>query len=106
VAVGVLLAAIMTALRSPWMLIPAGLLLGNGFLMAYFALSGRWSDWAFFWPCEPALVAAAILAPFWFARRGEQGRARVRTLGVLLMLAAAAVACIILLTTVLLTLTS
>ncbi len=57
VVVGILLAALMSSLPSAWMLIPAGIVLGNGFLFSYYALSGYWQHWTFLWPLEPLLVA-------------------------------------------------
>ena len=56
VVIGVLLVALMVALPNPWLLIPAGIVMGNGFLLSYFALTGNWQDWTCLWPLEPLLV--------------------------------------------------
>jgi hypothetical protein len=73
VVVGVLLVALMGALPSAWLLLPGGIMLGNGFLLSYFALSGQWRNWTFLWPLEPLLIAASIIAPFLLNRRGTAG---------------------------------
>jgi serine/threonine protein kinase len=73
VVLGVLLIALMVSLPNPWLLIPGGIVLGNGFLLSYFALSGNWQNWTFLWPLEPILVAGSIIAPFLLNRRGAGG---------------------------------
>ena len=70
VVVGGLLFALMSSLPSPWLLIPGGIVLGNGFLFSYYALSGNWQHWTFLWPLEPLLVAGSIIAPFFLNQRG------------------------------------
>ena len=87
VVVGILLISLMVSLPSSWLLIPGGIVLGNGFLFTYFALSGRWHDWTFLWPLEPLLVAICIIAPFLLNRRGVNGLWLTRRIGnILLML--------------------
>jgi len=86
VAVSLLFMVLMAAQSSPWFLIPGGIVLGNGFLMLYSALTGWWQHWAYFWPLEPILIAASIAAPFWFNGRGEKGFRMVRTLGIFLVI--------------------
>jgi hypothetical protein len=81
VVVGVLLVALMVSLPSPWLLIPGGIVLGNGFLLSYFALSGNWQAWTILWPLEPLLVAVCIIAPFLLARRGAGGQWLTRRIG-------------------------
>jgi hypothetical protein len=81
VVVGVLLVALMVSLPSPWLLIPGGMVLGNGFLLSYFALSGRWQYWAILWPLEPLLIAISIIAPFLLKRRGVGGLWQMRRIG-------------------------
>jgi serine/threonine protein kinase len=86
VVVGVLLIALMGALPSPWLLIPGGMVLGNGFLLSYFALSGKWQNWTFLWPLEPLLVAGSIIAPFLLNRRGLAGLWLTRRSGNILLI--------------------
>lgn len=64
-----------------WLLIPAGLTWGNGILLAYFSLTGRWADWTLLWPLEPLLIASFVVAPFWLRRKPDGGRAFIRWLG-------------------------
>jgi hypothetical protein len=86
VVVGVLLVALMSSLPSPWLLIPAGMVLGNGFLLSYFALSSRWQYWALLWPLEPLLIAGSIIAPFLLKRRGAGGLWLTRRIGNILLI--------------------
>jgi tRNA A-37 threonylcarbamoyl transferase component Bud32 len=85
VAVGVLLAALMAALATPWLLIPAGIVMGNGFLLSYYALTGWWRHWTFLWPLEPLLVAISIVAPFLLVRQGKRGGWLARRIGIVLI---------------------
>ena len=80
-AVGVLLSALMAALAVPWLLIPAGILMGNALLFSYFALTGWWSHWTFLWPLEPLLVGLSIVAPFLLVRQGPRGNWLARRIG-------------------------
>ncbi len=83
-AVSTLLAAIMAALANPWMLIPAGILAGNGFLFAYYSLTGWWRHWIVFWPLEPILVGACIVGAALLNQRGQRGRWLSRRFGILM----------------------
>ncbi len=85
VVIGVLLVALMVSLPSPWLLIPGGIVLGNGFLLSYFALSGKWQNWTFLWPLEPLLIAGSIIAPFLFNRHGASGLWLTRRSGNILL---------------------
>ena len=84
-AVGVLLSALMAALAVPWLLIPAGILLGNALLFSYFTLTGWWSHWTFLWPLEPLLVGFSIVAPFLLVRQGQRGKWLARRIGLALI---------------------
>ncbi|MCS7011765.1 MAG: protein kinase [Anaerolineales bacterium] len=64
-----------------WLLIPAGLTWGNGILLSYFSLTGRWIDWTLLWPLEPLFIASFTIAPFWLRRKPDGGRAFIRWLG-------------------------
>lgn len=86
VVVGILLVALMVSLPSPWLIIPGGIVLGNGFLLSYFALSGKWQNWTFLWPLEPLLVAGFIIAPFLLKRLGAGGLWLTRRIGNILLI--------------------
>jgi serine/threonine protein kinase len=86
VLVGGLLVALMSALPSVWLLIPGGIGLGNGFLLSYYALSGKWQHWTFLWPLEPLLVAGSIIAPFLLNHRGTAGLWLTRRIGNILLI--------------------
>jgi serine/threonine protein kinase len=58
---GLLLATAMSASGTIWLLIPTAIVLGNGYLMAFYAITGAWRWWAFLWPLEPLLVVVTIL---------------------------------------------
>lgn len=81
VLLGLLFFLLLVESSNVWLLIPGGLVMGNGFLLTYFALTGRWSDWALLWPLEPLLVAASIIAPFWLTRQNDGGHSFVRWFG-------------------------
>jgi hypothetical protein len=81
IAVGCLLSALMAALANPWLLIPAGIVTGNGLLFSYYALTGWWNHWTFLWPLEPLLVGASIVAPFLLVRQGSRGNWLARRIG-------------------------
>jgi serine/threonine protein kinase len=88
IAVGVLLSALMSALANPWMLVPAGIVMGNGLLFSFFSLTGWWSLWTILWPLEPLLVGIAIVTPFWLVHQGHRGNWLVRRVGIVLIGAA------------------
>jgi serine/threonine protein kinase len=79
--VAALLLLIMSALEIVWMLIPVGIILGNGLIMAYFSLTGFWGHWTFVWPLEPALVFGVIGLTLYLSRRPAWTSRWVRPLG-------------------------
>ncbi len=79
--VGLLFFLLLVESSNVWLLIPGGLLMGNGLLLTYFSLTGRWADWTLLWPLEPLIIAASIIAPFWLVRQSDRGRAFVRWFG-------------------------
>ena len=58
----VLFGQLMVNRREIWLSIPGGLLLGEGILLGYYAVTGRWNDWAFLWPLQVFLVLGVL----WF----------------------------------------
>ncbi len=84
ILVSILLWLLMAARRVIWLLIPAGIILGNGVIMAYYALTGNWAHWAFFWPLEPALVLGAVAISIYLGNRPDHSRPLARRLGLLL----------------------
>ena len=58
--VGLLLSLLMVALRSIWLAIPIGIVLGNGALLAYCSLTGLWRHWIFLWVFELVFVGGSI----------------------------------------------
>jgi serine/threonine protein kinase len=72
--VGLILVAVMETTESIWLLIPTGIVLGNGYLFSFYALTEAWRWWAFLWPLEPLLIGGVILYTIRLA--GEPDRAR------------------------------
>ena len=70
--VGLLLNEIMYSSGSIWLLIPTGILLGNGFLFSFYAITNAWRLWAFLWPLEPLLVVGVIWYTIHMAGQGER----------------------------------
>ncbi|MFZ1401267.1 MAG: protein kinase [Candidatus Promineifilaceae bacterium] len=64
---------LMIGLRSYWLSIPIGLLIGEALLLGYYALTGRWDDWSFLWPMQIFVVLGAL----WFTIRGGMGAANL-----------------------------
>jgi len=89
VLASVLLAAIMSVLANPWLLIPTGILLGNGFLFVYFSLTGIWSQWTLLWPLEPILIGVSIVSPFLLQNQVDRGRWLARRIGTIFIFLAA-----------------
>ena len=79
-AVGILLSLLMVSLRIPWMLIPAGIVIGTGVILSFFTLTGQWGMWPL-WMLEPVLVFGSIIMASWLAQQGEAGQRASRRLG-------------------------
>jgi hypothetical protein len=88
IAVGILLSALMAALANPWLLVPAGIVMGNGLLFSFFSLTGWWSLWTILWPLEPLLLGISIVTPFWLMRQKHRGNWLSRRIGIVLIGAA------------------
>jgi serine/threonine-protein kinase len=70
---GLLLLEVMDASGSIWLLIPVGIVLGNGYLFSFYAITGFWGLWTLLWPLEPLLILVSILTPFRLVDDEEQG---------------------------------
>jgi tRNA A-37 threonylcarbamoyl transferase component Bud32 len=70
--VGLLLSAVMEVTGSIWLWIPAGILLGNGVLFSFYAITGAWRLWALFWPLEPLLVGGVVYYTIRLAGENER----------------------------------
>lgn len=84
------LCIIMATVASIWMLIPVGIILGNGLLFSYFALSGNWEHWLFLWPLELLLIIGPVFLTVWLAGHADFSRRLSRPLGWVLGFMAAA----------------
>ena len=84
-AVSILLAGLMAALANPWLIIPAGIVMGNGLLFSYYTLTGWWSQWKVFWPLEPILLGVCIIMPFMLQRQGNRGFWLARRVGIVMV---------------------
>jgi serine/threonine protein kinase len=65
---------IMAIYKSIWLLIPAGVLLTNSFIMAYCSLTGNWQHWSFFWVLELWAIAATIVISITLAKQPTNAR--------------------------------
>ena len=72
--VGLGLCLIMEASASVWLHIPMGIILGNGLLFSFYAITGAWRWWAFLWPLEPLIIAGSVLFAIWLSGQGNRGR--------------------------------
>jgi len=80
--VAILLSLVMGALGEIWMLVPVGILVGNGFIMAYCSLTGNWAAWGFLWLVELLLVGGVIILSVNLSRKhADAGRSLAHHLG-------------------------
>jgi tRNA A-37 threonylcarbamoyl transferase component Bud32 len=93
--IGAICAFIMAQVESIWLLTPTILLMGNGLLMSYTALTGRWNQWAFLWIFELWMVLGAIFFPIYLAKEPARARALSRSLGVPLTVVGAAMTLVV-----------
>jgi hypothetical protein len=77
---GLGLCLVMDATANVWLLIPTGIILGNGLLLSFYAITGAWRWWAFLWPLEPLLIVGTILFTLWLSGQGNRGRLTARHL--------------------------
>lgn len=78
--VGLGLSMIMNATGSAWLLIPAGIILGNGYLMSFYAITDWWRLWTVLWPLEPLLVIGVVLYTMRLAEQRDHARLVIRRL--------------------------
>lgn len=88
--VGLALCIVMVITSSIWMLIPVGIVLGNGVLFSYSALTGNWDHWVFLWALDLLLVVGTVFLTIWLSGYRDFSRRLSRVLGWLLGLIAAA----------------
>ena len=65
---------IMYATSSIWLLIPAGIVLGNGLIFTYCVLTQNWEHWLFLWIFELWIVIGSVWVPIWLARNKSLAR--------------------------------
>jgi hypothetical protein len=82
------LCIIMYVAGSIWMLIPAGLALGTGVLLAYSSLTGNWEAWNYLWIFEVWIALISLVTPIFLARGRVLTRVLSRILAILLSLVA------------------
>jgi serine/threonine protein kinase len=75
------LCIIMVGSGSIWMLIPVGIMLGNGLINGYCALTNDWDSWEFLWPLELLLLIGTVWLAIWLAGRDDYTRQVSRSLG-------------------------
>jgi serine/threonine-protein kinase len=78
------LCVVMHATGAPRMLIPLVILLGNGFIFTYCTFTGNWRHWIFLWVFEIWVIAGAIVAAVWLARKRERSRRLSRFIALIL----------------------
>ncbi|MBN1660481.1 MAG: serine/threonine protein kinase [Anaerolineae bacterium] len=83
--VGLALALIIQSNGSPWLVFPAGVLLGNGYLMAFYALTDAWTWWTWLWPLELVVVFGAAALAIHLYNDGREGRDRARHMAIRVM---------------------
>jgi len=62
----------MAEAKAPILMIPSGLLIGTGTLMAFYSVTSWWTLWGLLWPLMPLLVLGSIGYAYWLAGRGAE----------------------------------
>ena len=70
--IGLLLTETMAVSGEIWTLIPAAILLGNGYLFSFYTITGFWGLWAVLWPLEPLLVVGSIWFTMTMSGKGKR----------------------------------
>ena len=82
------LCIVMYVASTIWMLVPIGLTLGTGALLAYTSLTGNWQAWNYLWIFEVWIAVISLVTPIFLARARGLARVLSRILAVLLSLVA------------------
>ncbi len=81
ILIGLLLALVMTKTQAPWMMFPTGIILGNGLLLGFYALTGWWNGWNYLWPLEPLLVLGTVGYTLWLGTQGDKKHTLLESFG-------------------------
>ncbi len=68
------LCVLMHATGAPRMLVPVGILLGNGIIFTYCTFTGNWRHWLFLWVFEVWIIIGSVVAAVWLGRRDRSRR--------------------------------
>jgi hypothetical protein len=94
------LCMIMMAAGASGMLIPIGLIFGNGIIFSYYAITGNWEGWTTLWPLEPLLVIGVVWLTVSVAGHGKFSCRFSRLMGWALWLLSAAMSWVVFVTVV------
>jgi hypothetical protein len=86
--VSMALSMIMMATGASGMLIPIGLILGNGAILSYYSLTNDWERWDTWWPLEPLLAIGVVWFTISISGHGRFSRRFSRLFGFVLWVAA------------------
>jgi serine/threonine-protein kinase len=75
------LSLVMSFAEAVWMLVPIGILTGNGFIFLYSSLTRDWRHWIFLWVFELWLIGSVVWLTVWLRRHSGRRRQLSRTLG-------------------------
>jgi serine/threonine-protein kinase len=75
------LSLVMSFVEAIWMLCPVGVLAGNGLILFYCTLTGRWRQWIFLWALDVWLVAGMAWLTVWLRRHYKHSHQLSRILG-------------------------
>jgi tRNA A-37 threonylcarbamoyl transferase component Bud32 len=75
------LCIVMTATACIWLLIPIGILIGNGLALSYSSLTGNWQHWQYLWPLELWYTLLLVGVTLWLFRSRDRAHRLSRWLG-------------------------
>jgi serine/threonine-protein kinase len=78
------LCAVMNASGSAQMIVPIGILLGNGVIFSYCTFTGNWHHWLFLWVFEMWVIVGAVVAALWLIRQRDHSRRLSRLVALIL----------------------
>jgi hypothetical protein len=67
-------------------MIPSGIFLGNAFILAYCALTGRWGDWSFLWMLELLIIFVSVFIPVQIGQTQGAGPVWARAFGLAMII--------------------